>query len=87
MVDDWLALRDRGDQVLMLATERATVADINHLARARLVARGDLPKRSRAYRAPDDHRTIPLAVALFVLIVGPDRAIVTLETVRSWLAP
>jgi len=68
MVDDWLALRDRGDQVLMLATERATVADINHLARARLVARGDLPKRSRAYRAPDDHRTIPLAVGDQVIL-------------------
>jgi ATP-dependent exoDNAse (exonuclease V) alpha subunit len=62
MVDDWITLRDRGDQVLMLATERSAAAEINQIARARLIARGDLPRRSRTYRAPDDHRTIPLAV-------------------------
>jgi ATP-dependent exoDNAse (exonuclease V) alpha subunit len=62
MVDDWLTLRDGGGEVLMLATERAAAAEVNQVARAHLVARGDLPRRSRTYRAPDDHRAIPLAV-------------------------
>lgn len=42
MVDDWLTHRETGDDVLMLATERATVADLNRLARAQLVAWGTL---------------------------------------------
>jgi ATP-dependent exoDNAse (exonuclease V) alpha subunit len=68
MVDDWLTLRDRGDQVLMLATERAAVAELNRYARAHRVARGDLPRRSRTYRALDDHRAIPLAVGDQVIL-------------------
>ena len=42
MVDDWLTHRDSGDQTLMLATERTIVAELNKLARAHLVARGDI---------------------------------------------
>jgi hypothetical protein len=38
MVDDGLAHRDQGEAVLMLATERATVDQLNQLARAHLVA-------------------------------------------------
>jgi len=68
MVDDWLTLRNSGGDVLMLATERATVTEINQLARARLVARGDITRRSRTYRAPDDHRTITLAVGDEVIL-------------------
>jgi len=67
MVDDWLSLRDGGAEVLMLATERAAVAEINQLARAHLVARGDLSRRSRTYRAPDD-RTVALAVGDQVIL-------------------
>jgi conjugative relaxase-like TrwC/TraI family protein len=68
MVDHWLSLRDSGDQVLMLATERTAVAEINKLARAHLVARGDLPRRSRTYRAPDDRRAIPLTIGDEVIL-------------------
>jgi ATP-dependent exoDNAse (exonuclease V) alpha subunit len=63
----------------MLATERATVAELNQLARAHLVARGDIVRRSRTYCAPDDHRTITLAVGDLVIlrrnrrITQPDR--------------
>lgn len=46
----------------MLATERATVAELNQLARAHLLARGDIGKRCRAYSGPDDHQAITLAV-------------------------
>jgi ATP-dependent exoDNAse (exonuclease V) alpha subunit len=52
----------------MLATERAAVAQVNRLARARLIARGDLPARARTYRAPDDHRAIPLAIGDQVIL-------------------
>ena len=62
MVDDWLAHRDAGHDVLMLATERATVGELNRLARANLIARDDIVRRSRTYRAPDDRNTIMLAV-------------------------
>ena len=67
-VDDWLTHRDTGHSVLMLATERATVAELNRLARAHLVARGDIARRSRTYRAPDDHRAITLAVGDEVIL-------------------
>ena len=62
MVDDWLTHRNNGDQALMLAAERTTVAELNRLARAHLVARGAIARRSRTYRAPDDHRAISLGV-------------------------
>ena len=68
MVDDWLTHRDHGDQTLMLATGRATVAELNRLARAHLVARGDITRRSRTYRAPADHRMITLAVGDEVIL-------------------
>jgi ATP-dependent exoDNAse (exonuclease V) alpha subunit len=68
MVDDWLTLRDAGGQVLMLATERAAVTEINQLARARLAARGDIHRRSRTYRAPDNHSAIALAVGDQVMV-------------------
>jgi ATP-dependent exoDNAse (exonuclease V) alpha subunit len=68
MVDGWLVHRDRGHNVLMLATERATVAELNRLARAHLVARGDIARRSRTYEVPDDHRTIALAVGDEVIL-------------------
>jgi ATP-dependent exoDNAse (exonuclease V) alpha subunit len=68
MVDDWFTHRDHGDQVLMLATERATVAELNGLARAHLVARGAIARRSRTYRAPNDSRTITLAVGDEVIV-------------------
>ena len=61
MVDDWLAHRDQGHSALMLATERATVAELNRLARVHLVARGEIARRSRTYRAPDDRRAVVLA--------------------------
>jgi ATP-dependent exoDNAse (exonuclease V) alpha subunit len=60
MVDDWLTHRDAGHSVLMLATERATVGELNRLGRAHLVARGDIARRARTYRAPDDGRTVTL---------------------------
>ncbi|CAN5845790.1 hypothetical protein BH23ACT10_BH23ACT10_35220 [soil metagenome] len=62
MVDDWLVARGAGDSVLMLATERVTVAELNRLARANLITRSDISRRSRTYRAPDDRRVIFLAV-------------------------
>jgi ATP-dependent exoDNAse (exonuclease V) alpha subunit len=68
MVDDWLTHRDAGHSVLMLATERATVADLNALARAHLVARGDIARRARTYQAPDDRRTISLGVGDEVIL-------------------
>ena len=68
MVGDWLAYRDAGRSVLMLATERRTVGELNRLARAHLVARGDVARRSRTYRAPHDHRTITLAVGDEVIL-------------------
>jgi conjugative relaxase-like TrwC/TraI family protein len=68
MVDDWLTHRDNGHSVLMLATERTTVAELNQLARAHLVARGHVARRSRTYRAPNDCRTITLAVGDEVIL-------------------
>jgi len=68
MVDDWLTHRGNGHSVLMLATERATVAELNRLARAHLVARGDIARRSRTYREPDNRRTITLAVGDEVIL-------------------
>ena len=68
MVDDWLTHRGTGDQVLMLAAKRATVAELNRLARAHLVARGDIARRSRTYPAPDDRRAITLAVGDEVIL-------------------
>jgi len=68
MVDDWLIHRHNGHSVLMLATERTTVAELNRLARAHLVARGDINRRSRTYRAPDDRRTVALAVGDEVIL-------------------
>jgi ATP-dependent exoDNAse (exonuclease V) alpha subunit len=68
MVGDWLTHRDNGRSVLMLATERTTVAELNRLARAHLVARGDIARRSRTYRAPDDRRAIALAVGDEVIL-------------------
>jgi len=68
MVDDWLTHRHNGHSVLMLATERTTVAELNRLARAHLVARGDIARRSRTYRAPDDGRTITLAAGDEVIL-------------------
>jgi conjugative relaxase-like TrwC/TraI family protein len=68
MVDDWLAHRDAGHSVLMLATERATVGELNRLARAHLVARGDVARRSRTYRAPADGRTVTLGVGDEVIL-------------------
>jgi ATP-dependent exoDNAse (exonuclease V) alpha subunit len=52
--------RDQGHSVLMLANDRTTVAELNRLARAHLVARGDLARRARTYRAPDEGRTVTL---------------------------
>jgi ATP-dependent exoDNAse (exonuclease V) alpha subunit len=52
----------------MLATERATVSELNRLARAHLVARGDIARRSRSYRAPDDHRAITLSAGDEVIL-------------------
>jgi ATP-dependent exoDNAse (exonuclease V) alpha subunit len=68
MVDDWLAHRNQGHSVLMLASERATVGDLNRLARANLVARGEVARRSRTYRTPDDHRSITLGVGDEVIL-------------------
>jgi conjugative relaxase-like TrwC/TraI family protein len=68
MVDNWLTHRDAGHSVLMLATERATVAELNGLARAHLVARGHVARRSRTYQAPGDHRTITLAAGDEVIL-------------------
>ncbi len=68
MVDDWLTLRTTGGETLMLATERATVAELNRLARAHLVACGDIALRARTYQAPDDHRAITLAVGDEVIL-------------------
>jgi ATP-dependent exoDNAse (exonuclease V) alpha subunit len=68
MVDDWLTHRDHGHDVLMLATERATVAELNRLARAHLVACGDIARLSRTYRARDDSRAITLAVGDEVIL-------------------
>jgi hypothetical protein len=68
MIDDWLTHRDTGHSVLMLATERATVAELNRLARGHLVARGDITRRSRTYRAAGDHRTVTLAVGDEVIL-------------------
>ena len=42
LVGDWYAARDRGDDVLMVAARRSTVADLNERARQLLVARGEL---------------------------------------------
>ncbi len=68
MVDDWLTHRAHGHHVLMLATERATVGELNRLARAHLVARGDIARRSRTYGAPDARRTITLGVGDEVIL-------------------
>jgi ATP-dependent exoDNAse (exonuclease V) alpha subunit len=73
MVSDWLTHRRAGHQVLMLATERATVAELNRLARARLVARSDITRRSRTYKSPADHRTITLAVGDEVILRRNER--------------
>jgi ATP-dependent exoDNAse (exonuclease V) alpha subunit len=62
MVDDWLTHRHNGYSVLMLATERSAVAELNRLARAHLIARGDVARRARSYRSPGDRRTIALSV-------------------------
>ena len=85
MVDDWLTLRDGGGDVLMLATERTTVAEVNQLARARLVTHGQVARRARTYQAPDDHRAIVLAVGEQVIlrrnqrIAQPDGATVAMR--------
>jgi ATP-dependent exoDNAse (exonuclease V) alpha subunit len=50
------------------ATERATVAELNRLARAHLVARGDIARRSRTFHAPDDYRSITLGVGDEVIL-------------------
>jgi ATP-dependent exoDNAse (exonuclease V) alpha subunit len=68
MVDDWLAYRENGDQVLMLASERTTVAQLNQLARAHLVHRGQVHRRSRTYRSADDSRTVALGVGDEVIL-------------------
>ena len=68
MVGDWIKLRDNGRSVLMLSTERQTVGELNRLARAHLVARGDIVRRNRTYRAPDARRTITLAVGDEVIL-------------------
>ncbi|MBW3606661.1 MAG: relaxase domain-containing protein, partial [Actinobacteria bacterium] len=68
MVDDWLTHRDHGHDVLMLATERATVGELNRLARAHLAARGDIARRGRTYRAPDDRSAIALGVGDEVIL-------------------
>ena len=68
MVDDWLTHRDNGHSVLMLATERATVAELNRLARVHLVARGEVARRARTYRAVGDRRTIALGVGDEVIL-------------------
>jgi ATP-dependent exoDNAse (exonuclease V) alpha subunit len=68
MVDHWLTHRANGHSVLMLATERTTVAELNQLARAHLVARCHVARRSRTYRAPNDCRTITLAVGDEVIV-------------------
>jgi ATP-dependent exoDNAse (exonuclease V) alpha subunit len=68
MVDDWLAHRDRGDRVLILASECATVDQLNLLARAHLRVRGDVGERSRPYRTRDGRREIRLAVGDEVIL-------------------
>lgn len=40
----------------------------NHLARACLAARGHVARSARPYKAPDDHRTITLAVGDDVIL-------------------
>ncbi len=42
MVEDWWAARARGENVLMLASRRASVDSLNRIARARLQAEGGL---------------------------------------------
>lgn len=42
MVHDWLAARRNGEDVVMLAVRRADVRELNRLARARLVAAGEV---------------------------------------------
>ncbi len=68
MVDDWLTHRHNGHNVLILATERNTVAELNRLARAQLIARGDVARRSRTYKSPDDRHTITLAAGDEVIL-------------------
>ena len=68
MVDDWLTHRDTGQSVLMLASERSTVAELNRLARAHLVARGDVARRARTYKSPDNRRTVTLGVGDEVIL-------------------
>jgi hypothetical protein len=68
MVDDWLTHRKNGHQALMLASERVTVAELNRLARAYLVARGDISRRARTYRAAGDRRTVTLGVGDEVIL-------------------
>jgi len=63
MVDDWLTHRDAGHDVLMLATGRATVG-----WPAPTAARGDIARRSRTCRAPDDGHSIALAVGDEVIL-------------------
>jgi hypothetical protein len=52
----------------MLATERATVAQLNDLARAHLVHRGQIAKKTRTYKSPDDARAIGLAAGDEVIL-------------------
>jgi ATP-dependent exoDNAse (exonuclease V) alpha subunit len=73
MVGDWLTRRDNGHSVLLLATERNTVAELNRLARAHLVARGAVARRTRKYRAPDDRRTVTLGVGDEVILRRNER--------------
>ncbi|HEV2811112.1 MAG TPA: MobF family relaxase [Acidimicrobiales bacterium] len=42
LVGDWYAARAEGDDVLMVAARRSSVADLNHRARELLAARGEL---------------------------------------------
>jgi ATP-dependent exoDNAse (exonuclease V) alpha subunit len=52
----------------MLATERATVSQLNHLARAHLRQRGEVASRSRTYLVADGRREIRLAVGDEVIL-------------------
>jgi conjugative relaxase-like TrwC/TraI family protein len=75
MVDDWLSHRDQDHDVLMLATERTTVAQLNQLARTHLVHRGQVGRRSRTYRSSDDSRAIQLAVGDRVILRRNDNGL------------
>jgi conjugative relaxase-like TrwC/TraI family protein len=85
MVDDWLALRDQGQSVRMLASENSAVDRLNALARERLVERGEVARRGREYPSADDSREFFVAIGDRVrlgrnsLVGQPDKSITTVR--------